>query len=70
MRMEQRMDLIELAAHVGQNPGRRSEVGLYAQALATYETADRFGDQDVEGLVRPWGLAAQTWPARRVNDKP
>src|SRR3984957_4252825 len=36
--------------------GRRSEVGLYDYALATYEAADRFRHQDAEGFVRLWGL--------------
>jgi argininosuccinate synthase len=50
--------------------GRRSEVGLYDYALATYEAADRFRHQDAEGFVRLWGLGVQTWAERQVNRKP
>ena len=48
-------------------PGRRSDVGLYDYALATYEAADRFRHQDAEGFVRLWGLGVATWAARQVN---
>jgi len=47
--------------------GRRSEVGLYDYALATYESADRFRHHDAEGFVRLWGLGVATWAARQVN---
>jgi argininosuccinate synthase len=47
--------------------GRRSDVGLYDYALATYEAADRFRHQDAEGFVRLWGLGVATWAARQVN---
>jgi argininosuccinate synthase len=47
--------------------GRRSELGLYDYALATYEAADRFRHQDAEGFVRLWGLGVATWAARQVN---
>jgi argininosuccinate synthase len=47
--------------------GRRSDVGLYDYALATYEAADRFRHQDAEGFVRLWGLGVSTWAARQVN---
>jgi argininosuccinate synthase len=47
--------------------GRRSPVGLYDYALATYEAADRFRHQDAEGFVRLWGLGVATWAARQVN---
>ena len=47
--------------------GRRSDVGLYDYALATYEVADRFRHQDAEGFVRLWGLGVATWAARQVN---
>jgi argininosuccinate synthase len=47
--------------------GRRSEVGLYDYALATYEAADRFRHQDAEGFVRLWGLGVATWAAKQVN---
>jgi argininosuccinate synthase len=47
--------------------GRRSEVGLYDYALATYEAADRFRHQDAEGFVRLWGLGVATWASRQVN---
>jgi argininosuccinate synthase len=51
--------------------GRRSEVGLYDYALATYEAADRFRHRDAEGFVRLWGLGVATWAARQVNrDQP
>ncbi|MGH7747737.1 MAG: argininosuccinate synthase, partial [Candidatus Dormibacteria bacterium] len=39
--------------------GRRSEVGLYDYALATYEAADRFRHQDAAGFVRLWGLGVE-----------
>ncbi|HVM05352.1 MAG TPA: argininosuccinate synthase [Acidimicrobiales bacterium] len=47
--------------------GRRSEVGLYDYALATYEAADRFRHSDAEGFVRLWGLGVQTWAARQAR---
>jgi argininosuccinate synthase len=47
--------------------GRRSDVGLYDYALATYEAADRFRHQDAEGFVRLWGLGVATWATRQVN---
>ena len=47
--------------------GRRSDVGLYDYALATYEAADRFRHQDAEGFVRLWGLGVATWASRQVN---
>jgi argininosuccinate synthase len=49
--------------------GRRSEVGLYDYALATYEAADRFRHQDAEGFVRIWGLGVATWAARQVRHR-
>jgi argininosuccinate synthase len=47
--------------------GRRSDVGLYDYALATYEAADRFRHSDAEGFVRLWGLGVQTWAARQAR---
>ncbi|MGH9154245.1 MAG: argininosuccinate synthase [Acidimicrobiales bacterium] len=47
--------------------GRRSEVGLYDYALATYEAADRFRHSDAEGFVRLWGLGVETWAARQAR---
>ncbi|MGH9078294.1 MAG: argininosuccinate synthase [Acidimicrobiales bacterium] len=47
--------------------GRRSEVGLYDYALATYEAADRFRHQDAAGFVRLWGLGVETWATRQVS---
>ncbi len=47
--------------------GRRSDVGLYDYALATYEAADRFRHEDAAGFVRLWGLGVATWAARQVN---
>jgi argininosuccinate synthase len=49
--------------------GRRSDVGLYDYALATYEAADRFRHQDAEGFVRLWGLGVSTWAARQVRHR-
>ena len=49
--------------------GRRSEVGLYDYALATYEAADRFRHQDAEGFVRLWGLGVSTWAAKQVRHR-
>jgi argininosuccinate synthase len=49
--------------------GRRSDVGLYDYALATYEAADRFRHQDAEGFVRLWGLGVSTWAARQVRPR-
>ena len=48
--------------------GRRSPVGLYDYALATYEAADRFRHEDAEGFVRLWGLGVKTWAARQGLD--
>jgi argininosuccinate synthase len=50
--------------------GRRSDVGLYDYALATYEAADRFRHQDAEGFVRLWGLGVATWASRQVGAGP
>ena len=47
--------------------GRRSDVGLYDYALATYEAADRFRHSDAEGFVRLWGLGVETWAARQAR---
>jgi len=49
--------------------GRRSPVGLYDYALATYEAADRFRHQDAEGFVRLWGLGVSTWAERQVRHR-
>jgi argininosuccinate synthase len=50
--------------------GRRSEVGLYDHALATYEAADRFRHDHAEGFVRLWGLGVETWARRQARRQP
>ena len=49
--------------------GRRSDVGLYDYALATYEAADKFRHQDAEGFVRLWGLGVATWAEKQVRHR-
>jgi argininosuccinate synthase len=50
--------------------GRRSPVGLYDYALATYDAADQFRHQDAAGFVRLWGLGVETWAARQARREP
>jgi argininosuccinate synthase len=47
--------------------GRRSDIGLYDESLATYGEEDEFDHTHAEGFVRIWGLPLQTW-ARRQED--
>ena len=47
--------------------GRRSEVGLYDESLATYTEEDEFDHSQAEGFVKLWGLPLKTW-ARRQSD--
>ena len=48
--------------------GRRSDVGLYDQSLATYVEGDTFRHEDAEGFVRLWGLGIATWAKRQGGD--
>ncbi|HEX2027425.1 MAG TPA: argininosuccinate synthase [Nitriliruptorales bacterium] len=41
--------------------GRRSDVALYDESLATYGGDDRFDHTQAEGFVRLWGLPLKTW---------
>lgn len=45
--------------------GRRSPVGLYDYALATYEAEDSFDHVHAEGFVKLWGLGLATWAAKQ-----
>ncbi|MGH9303070.1 MAG: argininosuccinate synthase [Acidimicrobiales bacterium] len=45
--------------------GRRSPLGLYDRALATYDSADSFRHGYAEGFVRLFGLGIETWAARQ-----
>ncbi|MBW3578706.1 MAG: argininosuccinate synthase [Actinobacteria bacterium] len=47
--------------------GRRSDVGLYDESLATYSVDDRFDHTQAEGFVSLWGLPLKTW-ARRARE--
>ncbi|MBW3561516.1 MAG: argininosuccinate synthase [Actinobacteria bacterium] len=61
---EVRMELFKGQASV---VGRRSEVGLYDESLATYTEDDEFDHSQAEGFVKLWGLPLKTW-ARRQSD--
>ena len=45
--------------------GRRSDLALYDEDLATYGDSDSFNHDDAEGFVRLWGLSLKTWAARQ-----
>jgi argininosuccinate synthase len=45
--------------------GRRSELALYDEALATYGEEDSFDHTHAEGFVRLWGLSLKTWSAKQ-----
>ena len=45
--------------------GRRSDLALYDEALATYGDEDSFDHTHAEGFVRLWGLSLKTWAARQ-----
>ena len=45
--------------------GRRSDLALYDEDLATYGDTDSFNHDDAEGFVRLWGLSLKTWAARQ-----
>ncbi|MGH3441318.1 MAG: argininosuccinate synthase [Nitriliruptorales bacterium] len=60
---EVRLELYKGSATV---VGRRSDVGLYDESLATYSEEDQFDQTQAEGFVTLWGLPLKTW-ARRVS---
>lgn len=45
--------------------GRRSDLALYDEDLATYGDTDTFDHELAEGFVRLWGLSLKTWSARQ-----
>jgi len=45
--------------------GRRSDLALYDEALATYGAEDSFDHAHAEGFVRLWGLSLKTWSAKQ-----
>ncbi len=61
---EVRLELYKGAATV---VGRRSDVGLYDESLATYSEQDAFDHTKAEGFVELWGLPLKTW-ARRARE--
>jgi argininosuccinate synthase len=44
--------------------GRRSEIGLYDEHLATYSDEDAFDHTKAQGFVELWGLPLKTWASR------
>jgi argininosuccinate synthase len=45
--------------------GRRSDLALYDEGLATYGAEDSFDHAHAEGFVRLWGLSLKTWSAKQ-----
>jgi argininosuccinate synthase len=45
--------------------GRRSDLALYDEDLATYTEADSFDHTHAEGFMRLWGLSTRVWAAKQ-----
>ena len=45
--------------------GRRSELALYDEGLATYGDADSFDHTHAVGFLRLWGLSTKVWAAKQ-----
>ncbi|MEX1047412.1 MAG: argininosuccinate synthase [Actinomycetota bacterium] len=45
--------------------GRRSDLALYDESLATYGSQDQFDQRQAEGFVRLWGLPVKVWSEKQ-----
>ena len=41
--------------------GRKSDIALYSEALATYSSDDQFDHKAAEGFIYVWGLPTRVW---------